>query len=186
MKTQEIWKDIDGFEGVYQVSNLGRIKSFKKEKSGRLLSIKNKVENYPSVVLIIGKNKKSLKLHKIVAEAFLVKKPNSQCVNHKDFNKHNNKASNLEWCTFKENMHHAIIGKPQILAKMNKYNIDRAFKVTQKSMEGEIIKVFNSSKEAAEETGICRRNILQVARKEEYKKGLIRKQAGGYIWEICS
>ena len=115
---EEIWKDIKGYEGYYQVSNLGRIKSLDRMKnnqyneyfmSGRILKssiIKDK--GYCRVSLNNGKGRKSKRVHRLVAEAFIPNLENKPEVNHIDGNKLNNCADNLEWCTNKENIEHSI------------------------------------------------------------------------------
>lgn len=98
---KEIWKDIDGFEGDYQISNLGNVLSLKYGKH-RLLSI-NKSGCYAQVILSKNGKFTAKSVHKLVALAFI---PNPNCypiINHKDTNPFNNEVSNLEWCTYKYN-----------------------------------------------------------------------------------
>jgi predicted XRE-type DNA-binding protein len=110
----EIWKPIKGFEGRYEVSNLGRVKSLDMEvfngrayynKTGRILKV-SKSGNYQ--VVSLGKSTRRL-VHRIVAETFLENPHDKKTVNHKDGNKDNNKVDNLEWLTQKENNLHARI-----------------------------------------------------------------------------
>ena len=96
----EIWKDIKGYEGLYQISNLGNVKS-----------LKNKIYLKPSIhkkgYLHCGLSKKGEKkqcfIHRLVAETFIDNPYKLPCVNHKDCNPKNNKIENLEWCTYKDN-----------------------------------------------------------------------------------
>jgi len=103
----EIWKEIEGFEG-YQVSNLGRVKSFKKSTKGVILKQSNTIP-YLQVTLCSSSERKNLTVHRLVCKAF----NNNPCpskqtyVNHIDGNPLNNAAINLEWCTPKENHEHA-------------------------------------------------------------------------------
>ena len=91
-----VWKDVPGFEGFYKVSDDGEIISL---RSGKLRKpVPNKSNGYLYVILC-GNDKKCLPVHRIVAKAFVPDPDNLGHVNHKDENKHNNKASNLEWCT---------------------------------------------------------------------------------------
>jgi hypothetical protein len=180
----EVWKDIKGFEGSYQISNKGRLKSFHKDKNGYIRSNKNSKGDYLSVVLMSGKHKKSTRIHRLVAEAFIPNPLNKPEVNHKDGNKQNNRVENLEWVTRKENAEHARKHNPNIIKHMNKYNqIIRPRMINQYTLDGKFLNYFWNATEASKATGVCQRNILQVASQDEYKPGLTRKQAGGYIWK---
>ena len=102
---EEIYKDIEGYEGLYQVSNLGNVKSLnyhntKKEK--KLCKIKNKC-GYLYVNLWKQGKQKNYFVHRLVAQAFIENPNNYSCINHKDENKQNNVVSNIEWCTYKYN-----------------------------------------------------------------------------------
>jgi len=98
----EIWKDIKGFENIYRVSNTGKVLNVKFNRQLKPGIVKGYVR-----VCLYKNNKNTYKtVHRLVAEAFLIK-PNNDCeVNHKDSNKKNNNVDNLEWITHKENMSH--------------------------------------------------------------------------------
>lgn len=114
----EQWKDIKNYEGKYQISNLGRVKSLKKWSGNkynpkwvyqdRILHPSNNGNGY----LIIGLKKNNIRknyyIHRLVAEHFIDNPNNYKEVNHLDYNKENNKADNLEWCTRKENIEYSI------------------------------------------------------------------------------
>lgn len=187
MEAGEIWKDIVGFEGYYQISNYGRLKSFKKIKSGRILSNVNNLGWYFNVVLRKKgiKTMKSVKIHRLVAEHFIPNPDGKKYINHKDGNKQNNHVSNLEWCTQAENVKHAIGQNPNILRGMRKYNQEiRPIPIVQFNLDGSLVDFYRNGSDASRATGICQRNILQVASKAEYKPGKTRRQAGGFIWEF--
>ena len=107
----EEWRDIRGYEGLYQVSNTGLVRSLDREVNGKFL--RGKVlssyskHTYPVVALCNVNGKKSVRVHRIVAETFLENPYNLPEVNHIDGNKNNNHVENLEWCTHLENTNHA-------------------------------------------------------------------------------
>ena len=115
MNTNELWKDIDGFNGRYQVSNLGRVRStiswngHEYVAKERILKPSMTTTGYHKVELI-GANgkKKSLKLHRVIASAFIPNPMGYPIINHKDGNPLNNNIDNLEWCTQKHNVEHAL------------------------------------------------------------------------------
>lgn len=119
---EEIWKDIPGFEGEYEVSNCGRVKTKSRPlryvhavtreehvriSEERLLLIYINGANYKFVQLYKNKKSKNYTIHSLVAMTFLEKKEGDECVNHIDGNKHNNRVDNLEWCTNAYNHEHA-------------------------------------------------------------------------------
>ena len=105
---EEIWKDKKDYEGLYQVSNLGRAKSLINNKGQyREKILKHNIRNgYPSVTLCKNKKLKSFTIHRLVAEAFIPNPNNLPCVNHKDENRLNNFFNNLEWCTYSYNINY--------------------------------------------------------------------------------
>lgn len=114
---EEIWKDIEDYEGLYQVSNFGRIKSLKRtvmRRNNRQYTEKEKILNqynnkkgYKYVCLCKEGKAKSIKTHRLVAETFIPNIFNKEQVNHIDYDKANNIVTNLEWVTNKENYEHA-------------------------------------------------------------------------------
>lgn len=117
---EEIWKDVKGFEGIYQVSNLGNIKTLQRniyrKGTDRLHYIQpEKILNppllpigYKYMSMHNGGQKKVKSIHSLVAEAFIPNPENKRTINHKDGNKLNNRVDNLEWATDKENLNHAL------------------------------------------------------------------------------
>lgn len=115
---KEIWKDIEGYEGLYQVSNFGEVKSLERTKTNGkgIVKIEEKIltQNitnwgYYRVALYKNGTRKYHRVHRLVAKAFIDNPNNKEQVNHIDGNKLNNHVSNLEWCTRLENMYHARI-----------------------------------------------------------------------------
>lgn len=148
----EIWKPVRGYEGLYEVSNFGRVKSLKrvvnshpvnckrtlpeKIRTGRL----NKKLGYMMISLSVGNVNKQNYIHRLVAEAFVPNPNNYPMVNHKDEDKANNSVDNLEWCTAKYNMAYSnVFG--QAKSKNSK-------PVCQYDYDGNLIKEYPSSNEA--------------------------------------
>lgn len=104
---KEIWKNIEGYEGYYKISNLGKVNSLRNKKILKpYLS-----DGYYRVTLCVNGNRKIYKIHRLVAKSFVLNTHNKLHVNHMDGNKINNNIDNLEWCTNHENrIHAALIG----------------------------------------------------------------------------
>ena len=97
VKNDEVWRDIENYEGLYQISNFGRVKSLHYERE-KILKLSNAKDGYLQITLQ-NKGGKSFQIHRLVANAFIPNPNNFSQVNHIDENKKNNKAKNLEWCT---------------------------------------------------------------------------------------
>lgn len=171
---EEVWKDIEGFEGLYQVSNFGRVKSlarymcpkgYSQLKTERLLRTHISLDN-GYVYVQLTKNSKGFtkKVHRLVAQTFISNLDNLPQVNHIDGNKQNNNVENLEWCTQSQNIQHAY-----------KNGLGNQIKVIQYDLDGNYINEFNSISEASRETGICLVSIAYCI-SGKYKK------AGGFKW----
>lgn len=172
----EIWKDIKGYEGLYQISNLGRIKSLKREvdcgKGERILEervLKNmiNIHGYYYIHLRKEKRKHAKTIHRLVAEAFIDNKANLPVVNHIDGNKLNNSVQNLEWCTYSENSKHAYI---------NNLKEPPEKEVLQYNINGDFIRKWKSGKVAAKELNICYCHISSCCTGKS-------KVAGGFVWK---
>lgn len=103
-----IWKDIKQYEGYYQISNCGKVKSLKRKfKNQRILKPGIPKNGYLFVCLCKNSNYSRFNIHRLVLETFVPNPENKPYCNHKDGNKHNNHIDNLEWVTNKENIQHA-------------------------------------------------------------------------------
>ena len=176
---EEIWKDIKGYEGLYQVSNMGRVKSLEHvtiRKNGSKLPVKERIlkpeilhNGYLRVKLYDSSDKmKRFLVHRLVCEAFHENPENKPYVNHIDEDRANNTTSNLEWCTATENINYGTrntkvakaLGKP----------------VGQYTRDGELVKVWQSTIEVQRQLGFDQGNITRVA------NGKL-KTAYGYVWK---
>lgn len=161
---EEIWKDVDGYDGTYKVSNMGRVKSVRyidsaesvKEKT---LSSPNNQNGYPSVSLCKYGRIKTFVVHRLVALAFVPNPLNKPHVKHKDGDRMNPKAQNLEWC-IKDGNH------------------VKCRKVIQKDLSGKHIKVWNSLKEASFTSGIKSSTLTKACQ--------LNISAGNFLWEFES
>lgn len=180
----EVWKDIAGYEGIYQVSNLGRVRSLDRTyylKNGRTQSAKGRImafydtkDGYKGVKLRTTKSRVSFRVHRLVAEAFIANPFNYPCINHKDENKQNNVVENLEWCTQKYNMNFGTLHHRLSVTHKNHPILSKS--IEQYSLDGRFIQSYPSAAEASRQTGIHRVNIRACCR------GLYT-QSGGYIWK---
>lgn len=183
--SSEIWKWISGYEGRYQISNKGRLKSFLRNKDGEIRSQKNQYGWYFTVNLKSEDGRiKTDKIHLIVAREFIGEIPKGYHVHHKDGNKQNNNVDNLEIIHPSVHREKNLKEKPQIENGMRRYNqYEKTKEICMFDLDGYYLASFPNSIIAEKVTGVCARNIIQVASQTEYKEGLTRKQAGGYIWK---
>lgn len=144
----EQWKDIVGYEGKYQVSNLGNVRSLNYRKSGTIKEMKQRINNrgYSLVGLVKNRKQKYYSVHRLVAQAFITNPDNKSEVNHIDGNKTNNHADNLEWTTHKENIQHAF--NEGLMANVSTLKASEACNKRIKCIDDNLI--FNSIKEAAQ------------------------------------
>jgi len=179
----EEWRSVSGYEGLYMVSNLGRIKSLKREiRKNIWINDKIKSQNlggskkYLVITLSKDKVKKTMNTHRVVAIAFIDNVENKKCVNHKNGVQTDNRAENLEWVTYTENMHHAF--NTGLIENAKGWDSKTAKPVNQLTMEGEIIKTFPSALAASKAMGSGLGNISEVCNKKRYRKSMF-----GFRWE---
>jgi hypothetical protein len=153
MNQNEIWKAVVGYEGIYEVSNLGRVRSLDRVKigsrhnsklKGKLLSLRIINHGYCAVVLYNTNSNISKTVHRIVAEAFIANPEGKKEVNHINLIKDDNRVENLEWCTRSENMIHA--GKNGKLGGTKGMFIGSK-SVRSKIVESDVIEIRRLSKE---------------------------------------
>lgn len=158
---KEIWRDVKGYEGLYQVSNLGEVRSLPRNGTiNKIRIIKKFTDKYGYLYVSLNKcnQKKKKKLHRLIAEAFIPNPNNYPVVNHIDENKKNNNIDNLEWCSVKYNQN---------------YSNYKTFKKVKCLNTG---KMYDSIKKASEDNGLDSSGISKVC------KG-IRKSVGGLQFE---
>lgn len=181
----EIWKNIDGYNGKYQISNKGEVRSFSPWKKGETLKGGTCGNPGPyKFVRLVGKGRKDVKnfyIHRLVAMYF-IDNPNSyKEINHIDGNTLNNCAENLEWCSHLHNMREAY-KNGQISHEFERGSRHKNAKpVYQKTKDGEIIKVWESVNQIQRETNFLASNIFRCCNHRKHCK-----TAYGYIWEFVN
>lgn len=184
----EVWKDIDGYEGYYQVSNLGSVKSLERYVNignGGRLKVKERIlasgldkRGYPIVSLFKNNHGEIKTIHRLVASAFIPNEQNKPTVNHKDEIKTNNTVENLEWATQKENTNYGTgIERSIASRKANPLAGAKRWKrVDQYDLYGRLVKSWPSVKSAATHYGIDGSMISRCCRG-------VTKRAINYIWK---
>ncbi len=159
----EIWKDVVGYEKNYQVSNTGLVIS---KLTGKIRKPVLGKRGYFELTLMLNGKMKLVKLHRMIAEAFIPNTDLKPFINHKDSNKQNNKIDNLEWCTNGENIQHAY----------DNGKMSRKTAVKQLSLSGELIKIWDTVTHTRRYYNMNASNIVQVCKGK-------RQTAYGFKWE---
>ena len=172
MAQKEEWKQIDGFDGRYEISSLGRVKSFAGygKVSERILKQSVDKSTGYAYVTLYSTNcpKKKYSIHRLVSEAFIPNPCFLPCVNHKDENKLNNHVDNLEWITYRENLNYGTHNARCARTKMKP--------ILQLSPDGALIREWSSTDAVEKELGFTQPNINKCL---HYKRNF----AHGYRWE---
>lgn len=200
---EEIWKDIEGYEGMYMVSSLGRVKTLVgRYKNVAILKEKYKKNGYCSITLYKNKKPHTYLVHRLVAQAFIPNPNNYPVVNHKDENKQNNCVENLEWCTQQYNINYgngnhkrSLSHKGKQFTKTHIENMSKArigkmvgsknpksIPVAQYNKNGEFITIYESARIAEKALHLPNNSgthILKCA------KGKLQT-AYGFIWKLAS
>lgn len=171
MKTSEVFLSVAGYDGLYEVSNLGNIKSL---RSGKLLKQANNREGYKLVSLTKNGKSKAFSVHRLVALAFIPNPENLPEINHKDETHDNNCADNLEWCTRKYNLNYGTYRER--MSKTQKEAGTHNKSVSAYDKDGKFVKSYDSITKAEKELEIGKNCISQCLRGKQ-------KTAGGYIWK---
>lgn len=171
---REEWRPVAGYDGLYEVSNTGRVRSVTRiVGNGRLIRGQPiqpfKRSGYWSVSLYKNNINRFYLVHRLVAEAFIPNLHQYPLVNHKDENKTNNAVYNLEWCTFKYNVQYGKCTE--------KISRSKGSPVVQIHKNGQST-LWHSMKEAERKTGVSHQDISRVCRG-------IRKSAGGFKWKYA-
>lgn len=166
----EIWKDIKGYEGIYQVSNYGRVKSLHNKFGNKelIMKLNKKYNGYYQVRLKNNGESKDVSIHRLVALHFIPNPENKPQVNHINEDKSDNRAENLEWCTSSYNNTYGTRIE-RVKSKVSK-------PVLQYDLNGNFIKEYLSLVEASKQNNFSAGNICNCC----YGR---YSQANGYIWK---
>ena len=165
---EEIWKDIEGYEGLYQVSNLGRIKSLH-GLSEKIMKNSNGSGGYQKLSLTKNKIPKNFFVHRLVAQAFIPNPESKPEVNHIDEDKTNNRVDNLNWMTSKENNDWGTRNKRLSINRMGNPKTGRQVKA--KFLNGEE-KIYGTIREACRQLGLSDTSIRNRCKDKKIFRGI--------------
>lgn len=181
---EEIWKDIDGCNGVYQISNMGNVKSLNYMNHGIEKILKPKKNNKGYLWVEIRKNGEigNFLVHRLVAMAFIKNPNNYPVVNHKDENTLNNNIDNLEWCTKSYNVRYSLERHPERKRRDNIRESEKYRRHKKKLLmidnEGKVVNTFESVCSYCKETNRNSWSIIECCNGN-------RKTAYGYKWKFA-
>lgn len=192
---EEIWKDIEGYEGLYQVSNLGNVKSFNycgRKGNEHIITPKQNSDGRLWVLLYSSGKTKPMLIHRLVGMAFIPNPENLPQINHKDENPKNNIVENLEWCTLEYNLMYTYKRHPEKYknalnhvryargagktARTNESR--RGLVINQIDRNGDLVKQWPDSRTIHVETGMSDWSISECCRGK-------RKSAYGFKWQYA-
>lgn len=181
---EEVWRSVKGYEGYYEVSNMGRVKSLPRKSNGvgrqyrslseRILKPSEDKKGYLMVWLYKGKQRKTMKVHRLVAAAFIPNPLDKPQIDHINGIKDDNLSSNLRWCTGRENFHNPITYKKNAESKRGVKN-HKAVGVLQYTIDGRFVKKWECMSDVKREIGIAHSHISSCCRGK-------RNSAGGFSW----
>ena len=175
----EIWKDIEGYEGLYQIDNMGNVKSLKDRYGNyreKILKPGKDKGNYLQVDLHKNGKRKTYYVHRLVAETFLTKIPGKEFVDHINGIRDDNRIDNLRWCTHRENDRFPLSRKNKSENNAWKGKSGELHHSSKQVLCIELNKIYGSAREAERETRIAHENISRCCNGK-------RKSAGGYTWK---
>lgn len=170
---EEIWKPVKGFEGKYEVSSLGRVKSLNYNNTSVEHILKQQYKQGYYIVCL--KHNVFKRVNRLVAEAFIPNPDNLPYVNHKDEDKTNNIVTNLEWCNASYNVKYGKSMENMLESRKEKNSSNAEKQVLQFTMDGIFVAEYNSASEAARLNGYSQGNISSVCRG-------VRTIAYNFIW----
>ena len=172
----EVWRDVVGYEGLYEVSNRGNVRSLNWRGTGITKTIQQKKHNrgYWQVILSVDGVQKTFLVHRLVANAFLDNPNHLPLINHKDENRKNNNAENLEWCSRSYNVRYSNHGGIKKRIGRNTH-----LQVEQVAMDGSIVATWKNSRYVFLTTGMSDWSISECCRGN-------RKSAYGYRWQYAN
>ncbi len=173
----EEWREIEGYEGIYEVSDKGRVKSLHRvimRSNGVQATLRERIrklvpdkKGYLYVMLHDGGKPKLVQVHRLVALAFVDGEFDNACVNHKDFDPSNNCASNLEWTTHKENVAHSVDAgryrNPDGTHRLSRLSAQDVCEIRRRRIAGDTLFVL------ADDFGVSFQNISKILKGDKYK-----------------
>jgi hypothetical protein len=190
----EIWKDIDGYHGVYMVSNFGNVKSLDRKVNQILSNGKIRIQSYKGIIMkpIVSKfgylmimlnngKSKNCSVHRLVAKAFIPNPENKKEVNHKNGVKTDNRVQNLEWCTHSENIHHAH--KTGLFINQKNGLHKKSIAVSQFTIDGKWVRDWPSMSTIYKEIGFDVSAISNCVNSQTKTLCGKKRTSYGFIWK---